>query len=34
MNTMKKNFGILARPFVKFMAYGKDTYALTPAGIR
>ena len=30
----EENFEILARPFVKFMAYGKDTYALTPAGIR
>ena len=25
----EENFEILARPFVKFMAYGKDTYALT-----
>ena len=30
----EENFEILARPFVKFMAYGKDTYALTPAGFR
>ena len=30
----EENFEILARPFVKFMVYGKDTYALTPAGIR
>jgi len=30
----EENFEILARPFVKFMAYGKDTYALTQAGIR
>jgi len=30
----EENFQIIARPFVKFMAFGKDTYALTPAGIR
>ena len=28
------NFEKIARPFVKFMAFGKDTYALKPAGTR
>jgi len=28
----EENFGMIASPLVKFLAYGKDTYALEPAG--
>ena len=28
------NFEKIARPFVKFMAFGKNTYTLKPAGTR